>query len=77
MDKIDFHAPVHVGDLVSFYTRTERIGRTAITVHVDVWSQRRFGGSDNVHVTEATVTMVAVNEAMKPVPVGQLDELAE
>ncbi len=73
MDKIDFKAPVFVGDLVSFHTRTERIGRTSITVRVDVWSQQRFGGADNVHVTEATVTMVAVDDAMRPVPVGQLD----
>jgi acyl-CoA hydrolase len=42
-------------------------------VRVDVWSQQRFGGADNVHVTEATVTMVAVDDAMRPVPVGQLD----
>ena len=47
MDKIDFKAPVFVGDLVSFHTRTERIG-ASITVRVDVWSQQRFGGADNV-----------------------------
>ena len=73
MDKIDFKAPVRVGDLVSFFANTERVGRTSITVHVAVWAQRRFGGGQNVYVTEATVTMVAVDEQMKPVPVGQID----
>jgi acyl-CoA thioesterase YciA len=68
MDKVDFKAPVYVGDLVSFYAKTERVGRTSVTVRVDVWSQRRFGGSEMQHVTEAVVTMVAVNEDMKPIP---------
>ena len=44
MDKVDFKAPVRVGDLVSFFTSTRRIGRTSITVQVAVWAQRRFGG---------------------------------
>lgn len=72
MDKIDFKAPVYVGDLVSFYAKTERVGRTSITVRVDVWAQRRFGGSDMKHVTEAVVTMVAVDKDMKPIPVVPL-----
>jgi acyl-CoA thioesterase YciA len=66
MDKVEFKQPVHVGDLVSFFTETRRIGRTSITVHVSVWAQRRFGGGEFVHVTEADVTMVAVDEHGKP-----------
>jgi acyl-CoA thioesterase YciA len=53
MDKVEFKQPVFVGDLVSFFTETTRIGRTSITVHVSVWAQRRFGGGQLVHVTEA------------------------
>ncbi len=66
MDKVEFKQPVLVGDLVSFYTTTTRVGRTSITVHVSVWAQRRFGGGEFVHVTEASVTMVAVDESGKP-----------
>lgn len=69
MDKIEFKQPVHVGDLVSFFTETKRIGRTSITVHVSVWAQRRFGGGTFVHVTEADVTMVAVDDEFRPVPI--------
>ena len=69
MDKIDFKAPVQVGDRVSCFTTTTRIGRTSITVHVAVWAQRRFGGGDHVYVTEAEVTMVAVDDDFRPVPV--------
>ena len=69
MDKVIFKQPVFVGDAVSFYTETTRVGRTSITVHVSVWAQRRFGAGDFVHVTEADVTMVAVDDQMKPVPV--------
>lgn len=69
MDKVVFKEPVFVGDLVSFFTNTVRIGRTSITAHVSVWAQRRFGGGEFVHVTEADVTMVAVDEQGKPTPI--------
>ena len=69
MDKVVFKQPVFVGDLVSFFTETTRIGRTSITVHVSVWAQRRFGGGQHVHVTEADVTMVAIDDDFKPVPI--------
>ncbi|MCP5024431.1 MAG: acyl-CoA thioesterase [bacterium] len=72
MDKIDFKAPVYVGDLVSFFTRTSRVGRTSITVHVSVWAQRRFGGGHHAYVTEAQVTMVAVDKNFHPIEVGSL-----
>src|ERR1700746_3426829 len=43
MREVVFHEPVHVGDLVSFYTRLVRIGRTSITVSVEVLAQRGEG----------------------------------
>lgn len=70
MAKVDFKAPVRVGDLVSLFTETRRVGRTSITVKVAVWAQRRFGGGQHEYVTEAEVTMVAVDEHGKPTPVG-------
>lgn len=69
MDKIDFKAPVRVGDLVSFFTETLRIGRSSIKVKVAVWACRRFGGGSHEYVTEAEVTMVAVDEKFHPIPV--------
>jgi acyl-CoA thioesterase YciA len=59
MDKVEFHEPVFVGDVVSFYTTLDRAGRTSITVHVDVETERA-GASGAVRLTEATVTYVAV-----------------
>lgn len=67
MDKVDFKAPVYVGDLVSFFGETLRVGRSSITVKVSVWAQRRFGSQDCEYVTEAQVTMVAVDETFKPI----------
>ena len=69
MDKVVFKQPVLVGDLVSCFCETTRVGRTSITVHVSVWAQRRFGGGEVVHVTEAAVTMVAVDDRGQPTPV--------
>jgi len=72
MDKVDFKAPVRVGDLVSFFTETRKTGRTSVTVHVAVWAQRRFGGGEQSYVTEAEVTMVAVDDDFKPIPIGSV-----
>jgi acyl-CoA thioesterase YciA len=57
MKSVEFHRPVFVGDIVSFYTRVTRVGRTSITMQVTVDADR--GGSD-VKLTEAEVTYVAV-----------------
>ncbi|MEL6430884.1 MAG: acyl-CoA thioesterase [Planctomycetota bacterium] len=69
MDKVDFKRPVRVGDLVSFFTETLRIGTSSIKVKVAVWACRRFGGGEHEYVTEAEVTMVAVDESFKPIKV--------
>lgn len=63
MDAVVFKRPVFVGDLVSFFTETVRIGTTSVTVKVSVWAQRRFGSHVRVPVTEAQVTMVALDDA--------------
>lgn len=70
MDKIEFKRPVFVGDLVSFYTCTEKTGRTSVTIRVDVWAQRRFGSNVRVPVTSATVTMVAMGDDGKATPLA-------
>ena len=62
LDGVIFRAPVHVGDCVSFFTETLRIGRTSIRVRILVWAERRFSSAEEVFVTQAEATMVAVNE---------------
>jgi acyl-CoA thioesterase YciA len=61
MREVVFHKPVFVGDLVSFYTETVKIGNTSITVRVVVETER-YSGSDRVRVTEAEVIYVAVDK---------------
>ena len=72
MDKVEFHEPVHVGDLVSFFTELVRVGNTSITVKVVVKAQRRVAPEARVLVTEAQVTYVNVNDAGRPVPIPEL-----
>jgi len=67
MREVVFHAPVYVGDLVSFYTRLVRIGTTSITVAVDVFSQSSEGQENRVKVTEAEVTFVNLDKDRRPV----------
>lgn len=65
-----FKEPVHVGDLVSFYARVIRVGRTSITTDVEVFAhRRRQGRGQAVKVTEAQLTYVAVDAERKPRPV--------
>ncbi len=61
-----FKQPVFVGDLVSFYAEVVRVGRTSITVNVEVYAQRKPEREEVVKVTEATLTYVAVDENRKP-----------
>jgi acyl-CoA thioesterase YciA len=62
-----FKEPVFVGDLVSLYARVCKVGRTSITVDVEVFAQRgREGRGETVRVTEAQLTYVAVDEHRQP-----------
>lgn len=61
-----FKQPVFIGDLVSFYAEVVRVGRTSITVNVEVYAQRRPEREMAVKVTEATLTYVAVDDNRRP-----------
>ena len=66
MDKVEFHQPVQLGDLVSYYTEVLSRGRTSITIRVEVESRRR--GQEIVGVTTADVTYVNVDDNGRPTP---------
>lgn len=68
MDKIEFHRPVCVGDIVSLWADTVKIGRTSVRVRVKVMARARTTRED-VEVTTAEVTMVAVDRDGNPMPV--------
>ena len=71
MREVEFHEPVFLGDIVSFYTETLRVGRTSITVKVTVIAERWGAGQgEEVKVTEAEVVLVAVDESGKPTPIA-------
>ena len=61
-----FKQPVSVGDLLSFYARVTRVGRTSVTVNVEVWAERNPHAWQVVKVTEATLTYVAIDERGQP-----------
>jgi acyl-CoA thioesterase YciA len=60
-----FLRPVHVGDLISCYTELVKIGRTSITIDVDVWARRGMP-IRHQRVTKARFVMVAVDKTGKP-----------
>jgi acyl-CoA thioesterase YciA len=69
-----FRSAVSVGDLLSFYSRVLRIGRTSITVLVEVWAERRPSDPMLVKVTEASVTYVSLDAEGKPRPIQPTPE---
>ena len=73
LHEVEFHDPVLVGDLVSFYAEKIRIGRTSITIKVVVEAEGRLRGSDVVKVTEAEVVFVHVDEKNRPQPIEMDD----
>lgn len=69
MKEVIFKQPVLVGEVVSFYTSTVRTGKTSVTVSVDV---EVFRAGEEIKVTEAELTFVAVDKTGHPIPlVGQ------
>ena len=69
MKEVVFRKPVFVGDTVSFYAKTKRIGRTSVTVQVEVEAQRWDDPKKRVLVTSAEIVYVAVDAKGKPIPV--------
>ena len=71
MDQVEFHEPVHVGDIVSFYAQTERVGRTSISISVTVKADRLSEPQvlSSITVTNASLVYVAVDEQQNPIPV--------
>jgi acyl-CoA thioesterase YciA len=61
-----FRKPVMVGDIVSLYANVVKVGRTSITVNVEVYAQRNPEKEECVKVTEATLTYVAVDKERRP-----------
>lgn len=73
MKEVIFHEPVYIGDLVSFYAKTLKVGNTSITIHVDVEAERFGMHGQKVKVTSAEVTFVAINQFREKVRIGAAD----
>jgi len=61
-----FKQPVRVGDILSFYSSVQRVGRTSVTVDVEVYAERFADQGRFVKVTEALLTYVAIDAQGKP-----------
>jgi len=71
IERVDFRSPVHLGDVVTLWTKVVRQGTTSITVNVEVVAERcriDVEQCEPVTVTNATLTMVAVGKDDRPIP---------
>ena len=71
MREVIFHQPVFVGDLVSFYSETVRVGTTSITTRVVVEAERYGSPGQKARVTEAEVIYVAVDKNGKKTAISE------
>lgn len=67
---VEFKQPVHVGDILSLWASTTRIGKTSISVHVEVKAHRPGTGQTEIPVTSADVVVVAVDDKCRPTPIA-------
>jgi len=71
MKSVEFHQPVFVGDVLSFWTRLVRVGKTSITMHVEIDAER---DGQTQKLTEAEVTYVAIESTgltRRPIPMTE------
>lgn len=68
VDAMEFHRPVHVGDVVSFYARVERVGNTSLSVRINADAMREETG-ESAAVTEGVFIYVALDSDGRPTPV--------
>ncbi len=61
-----FKQPVRVGDILSFFASLSRIGRTSVTVQVEVYAERFRSQGTYIKVTEASLTYVAIDDNGQP-----------
>ena len=61
VNTIQFHQPVSVGDIVTFFAEVEKRGRTSLTIKVQMYAERHPANPVTVKVTEALITYVALN----------------
>lgn len=71
MKEVIFHEPVFVGDLVSFYAQTLKVGNSSITIKIDVEAERFGSHGQSVRVTEAEVVYVAINQYREKVRIAK------
>ena len=69
MREVEFISPVFVGDVVSFYATTTKVGNTSIEISVEVEAVRGIDALQTCKVTSADVVMVAVDDQNMPIPV--------
>ncbi|MDR0771359.1 MAG: acyl-CoA thioesterase [Burkholderiales bacterium] len=71
INAMTFESPVHSGDLVSIYTNIVRVGRTSMTIHVEVYTQRNVEKPEYHRVATGEWVFVAVDENHRPRPIPQ------
>lgn len=66
VNSLQFLRPVFVGDMVSLYADLRQVGRTSLTVDIEVFADRNPADPERVRVCEACLTYVAVDETGRP-----------
>jgi acyl-CoA hydrolase len=71
IDRVDFHQPVRLGDILTVESRLTYTGRTSMEIETLAWAENRITG-DRVHACHALLTFVAIDEEGRPAEVPPL-----
>jgi acyl-CoA hydrolase len=69
-DRVEFKVPVRAGQMVELVARVTRVGRTSVTVGVEMYAEELLG-RDRVLATHGSFVFVAIDESGRPVPIGE------
>ncbi len=73
VESMTFHRPVFIGDQVSCYCQTTKIGTTSISIHIETWVRRKQSTEQDLKVTEAIYTYVAIDPNRNPIKLKRID----
>jgi len=72
-DRVEFKVPVYAGQLVELVARVTKVGRTSVTVAVDMFAEEVASGSRRL-ATSGSFVFVAIDEQGQSVPIATDDE---
>jgi len=71
VDRVDFHEPIRIGELVTFLASVNYVGKSSMEIGIKIFSED-FQTGKKLHTNSCYFTMVHLNEQGRPAEVPRL-----